>query len=203
MSGQLDLRRDVPKYMVYKDGQLTTSHCSDIVDLWTRDHVAFLIGCSFSFETALCQAGLPPRHIKTDRNVPMYRTKLPLMPAGIFKNCVAVVSMRPYRMSEIEDVRNITRPFVETHGEPIAWGWDALQTLGIENIERPDFGEAPELNATATRDTGSMDEVVPVFWGCGVTPQEAVTRSKLSDTVMAHAPGHMLVLDARDEDLAI
>jgi uncharacterized protein YcsI (UPF0317 family) len=47
---------------------------------------------------------------------------------------------------------------------------------------------------------GDEDEI-PVFWGCGVTPQEAVMKAGLEGTIMAHAPGHMLVLDCHDWDI--
>jgi uncharacterized protein YcsI (UPF0317 family) len=58
-----DLRRDAPRYMVYKDSKLEKSHCSDVTAEWTSDHVAFLIGCSYSFEAELTAAGLPPRQL--------------------------------------------------------------------------------------------------------------------------------------------
>ena len=43
---------------------------------------------------------------------------------------------------------------------------------------------------------------VPVFWGCGVTPQAAVTASRPSFAI-SHAPGHMVVTDARDSDYLV
>jgi len=106
-----------------------------------------------------------------------------------------VVSMRPYRTEDIEEVRRITRQFGVTHGEPVAWGWDGAKTLGVEDVLRPDWGDVPQ-------DLKEGDEgLVPVFWGCGVTPQEAVMRAKIPGVVMGHAPGHMLVMDARDWDV--
>jgi uncharacterized protein YcsI (UPF0317 family) len=41
---------------------------------------------------------------------------------------------------------------------------------------------------------------IPVFWACGVTPQEALLRAKLP-LAITHAPGHMFVSDAREEEL--
>jgi uncharacterized protein YcsI (UPF0317 family) len=197
-----DIRQDVPKYMVYKDSKLTKSHCADIVEEWTEDHVAFLIGCSYSFESALTEAGLPPRYTTTDQIVPMYRTNVPLCPAGVFTGGTYIVSMRPYKRSEIENVRDITRAFSVTHGEPIAWGWDAVERLGIKDIDTPDWGSAPAFT-DGSRFGGFQgdEENVPVFWGCGVTPQEAVMKAGLEGTIMGHAPGHMLVLDCRDWDI--
>lgn len=209
-----DLRRDAPRYMVYKDSKLEKSHCSDITAEWTSDHVAFLIGCSYSFEAELTAAGLPPRQTILGRNVPMYRTTLRLCPSGVFQGGTYVVSMRPYKRRDVETVRNITRRFGATHGEPLDWGWEAVERLGIRNIDAPEWGDAP-LDGDGRRAFGRMrvevgaeggikdeDEEIPVFWGCGVTPQEAVMRAGLEGVVMAHAPGHMLVLDARDEDIA-
>ncbi|KAJ3493628.1 hypothetical protein NLG97_g4618 [Lecanicillium saksenae] len=202
-----DLRTDVPAYMVYNDSKLVKSHCRDIKDEWTDSHVGFLIGCSYSFETELAAAGLPPRHVVLDRNVPMYRTSLALCPSGVFTGSTYVVSMRPYKKKEIEQVRAITRRFGATHGEPIAWGWEAVQSLGICDIDVPEWGDAPltedgkPLSETRERGDRDEEEEVPVFWGCGVTPQEAVMRAGLKGVVMAHAPGHMLVLDAKDEDI--
>jgi len=196
---QVDIRRDAPKYMVYRDSKLVKVECSDVVEHWTEDHVAFLIGCSFSFESALAKAGLEARHSIMNRTNPMYRTNIPLCPAGVFTSSTYVVSMRPYKRTEIEAVRNITQPYIATHGEPIAWGWDAAERLGISNIDTPDWG-APPLTLAGRplgEHVGSEDEI-PVFWGCGVTPQEAVMKADLKGTIMAHAPGHMLLLDCRD-----
>jgi uncharacterized protein YcsI (UPF0317 family) len=191
----IDLRTDAPRYMVYRDGVLSKSHCEDVQEEWTDDHVGFLIGCSYSFETALTAAGLPPLHTVLGRNVPMYRTNIPLCPAGVFTGGAYVVSMRPYKKSDVETVRDITRPYMATHGEAIAWGWEAVEQLGIKDIYSPEWGDAP-LSLME-------DELVPVFWGCGVTPQEAVMRAKLEGVVMGHAPGHMIVLDLKEGDIIV
>ena len=198
----VDIRQDAPKYMVYKDSKLVKFQCDDIVEEWTENHVAFFIGCSFSFESALTTAGLAPRHTTMDRIVPIYRTNIPLCPAGVFSGGTYVVSMRPYKRSEIEAVRSITRPYIATHGEPIAWGWDAVQRLGIKDINVTQWGDAPlTSDGRPLGDVEGDEENIPVFWGCGVTPQEAVMRAGLEGTIMGHAPGCMLVLDCRDWDI--
>ncbi|KAI1426177.1 hypothetical protein F5Y12DRAFT_297008 [Xylaria sp. FL1777] len=198
----VDIRNDAPKYNVYKDSQLVKSDCLDIVDEWTDDHVAFLIGCSFSFESALAAAGLTPLHTSLKRNVPMYRTTIPLSPAGVFTGSTFVVSMRPYRASDVLRVRDITRAFSATHGEPVAWGWEAVKALGIEDIDTPQWGDAPiTLDGVPLGNCSKSDDLVPVFWGCGVTPQEAVMRANLEGIIMAHSPGHMLLLDCKDSDI--
>ncbi|EOO01304.1 putative duf1445 domain protein [Phaeoacremonium minimum UCRPA7] len=196
----IDLRHDFSRYMVYKDGKLA-HEAEDIAAEWSEDHVGFLIGCSFSFESALAQAGLAPRQQAQGRNVPMYRTTIPLCPAGVFVGGTYVVSMRPYRKADVEKVRDITRRFVATHGEPVAWGWDSLEKLGIKDITKPTWGQQSlRLDGTGAFDQ-SEEDYVPVFWGCGVTPQNAVAMANLQGTVMAHAPGHMIVLDVQEYEV--
>jgi uncharacterized protein YcsI (UPF0317 family) len=159
----------------------------DIVACWSSDLVAFLIGCSFTFDYALADAGLVPRHYALQRNVPMYRTRVLLMPAG--RLCgMMVVSMRPYKVDEIEVVRSVTRPYREAHGEPVAWGDPSA--LGIDDIMRTDYGDPPVLE----------DGDIPVFWGCGVTPQSVLLSSRLPFAI-THEPGHMFVTDFRHNDL--
>lgn len=188
-----DLRTDVPKYLVFENGKYI-SEKTDVLNEWDlSSHVGFLIGCSFSFENALCKANLTPKNITQGKNVSMYQTKKYLNPAGVFTNATYVVSMRPYKVEDIEKVRDITRAFKKTHGEPIDWGYDAIERLGIADINFPEYGDAVQIGP---------DEV-PVFWGCGVTTQTAALEvsTKINGKIMAHAPGHMLILDITDTKL--
>ncbi|GFG21236.1 UPF0317 protein C5H10.01 [Aspergillus udagawae] len=187
-----DLRTDFPQYRVYRAGRHIAS-TKDLNEVYTPDHVGFLLGCSFSFEDALSKAGLTPRHQITGRVVAMYRTRVPLMPAGVFSEACMVVSMRPYKTADVERVREVTRPYGATHGEPVAWGWDGAEKLGINDINVPDWGEAQVFE----------DDEVPVFWACGVTPQLAVEMAgdKIDGLVFAHEPGNMLVTDWTARDL--
>ncbi|GAA5962139.1 hypothetical protein JCM8115_006603 [Rhodotorula mucilaginosa] len=192
LAADCDIRTDAPLYRIYKGGKLVEEK-KDILAEWDDDDsVGFLIGCSFSFEAALINGGLTPRQIEIGRNVPMYRTKAPLAPAGRLGGHM-VVSMRPYPPEAIEQVRDLTRPFIRTHGEPIAWGAEGAAALGIDDPEgkNPDFGDASEIR----------EGEVPVYWGCGVTPQLSVMDSKIPEIVCGHSPGHMLLLDIRDEDV--
>jgi uncharacterized protein YcsI (UPF0317 family) len=182
-----DLRTDLGRYRVWRDGALVEQP-GDVRALWTSDLVAFLIGCSFTFDHALAQAGLPARHDALNRNVPMYRTRVPLAPAGRLHG-VMVVSMRPYRAEEIERVRDVTRTYRIGHGEPVAWG--DPQQLGILDLMHPDYGDPPVLEA----------DDVPVFWGCGVTPQTVIVASRLPFAI-THEPGHMFVSDLVHADMA-
>lgn len=153
LADTIDIRTDIPQYNIYQHGKLVASK-TDIKDEWTESSVAFLIGCSFSFENALLEAGLPPRQIQQRCNVSMYKTTVKLLPAGIFTNANMVVSMRPYHPQDIERVRDITRPFIKTHGEPVAWGWQAAHDFGIKDIQQPEFGDPVKFK----------EGEVPVFW---------------------------------------
>ena len=186
-----DLRTDVPKYAVWRHGVLD-AHVHDASEVWSDDMVGFLLGCSFTWEDRLAEAGLCPRHIEQGTNVPMYRTTLPNAPAGPFGGDL-VVSMRPYRPEQIAAVAELTGRYPGAHGAPVHWG-DAEDALGIGEsaLARPDFGEAVEIRPGE----------VPVFWACGVTPQTALMAAQLPLAV-THAPGYMFVTDLVDDDLRV
>ena len=180
-----DLRTDVPRYRVWIDGRAETVEPSDIRDRWRDDAVGFLLGCSFTFENALQRAGLDVRHVSEGRNVPMYRTQVACQPAGPFRGNL-VVSMRPYRLDQVDEVRKITARYPQMHGAPVHVGDPSA--LGIVDLARPEFGQAVTIRA---------DEV-PVFWACGVTPQLALEQARL-DWAITRSPGYMFLTDLRDE----
>jgi len=160
---------------------------ADIRHLWRDDLVAFVLGCSFSFEEALLEAGLPVRHIEQGRNVPMYLTNVDTVPAGRFGGKL-VVSMRPFTPADAVRAIVVTARFPRVHGAPVHIGRPDL--IGIEDLGRPWVGDAVEVRA---------DEL-PVFWACGVTPQSAVRNARPS-LCITHAPGHMLVTDLLNSSL--
>ncbi|SCW02972.1 LAFE_0G00122g1_1 [Lachancea fermentati] len=188
--GEVDIRTDFPKYNVYRGGHLI-SQKNNCNEEWNKNYIGFLIGCSYSFERALTIAGLCPKNITLGKNVAMFKTSKYLNPAGIFVNCCYVVSMRPYKPEDLQRVREITRKFKKTHGEPIDWGFDGAKRLGIHNILNPDYGDMIEILPTE----------IPVFWACGVTPQLAIETvgHLIEGPVVSHAPGCMLVCDAKDD----
>ena len=183
-----DLRTDVPKYRVYKDGVLA-EETTDIRHLWTDDMVAFLLGCSFTFEEALIQNGISMRHQEQGSNVPMYKTSIPAVAAGRFKG-PTVVSMRPIPEQDIVRAVQVTSRFPNVHGAPIHIG--NPQSIGIQDIGKPDFGDAVTIKQGE----------VPVFWACGVTPQAVAMESKPS-MMITHAPGHMFITDLKSEDFSV
>ena len=183
-----DLRTDLPGYRVYSAGRLVEErHGTGIADLWRADLVAFLIGCSFTFETALLAAGVPVRHIELQRNVPMYRTTQPCVPAGRFAGPL-VVSMRPIPAALVARAVAVTARYPQMHGAPIQVGDPAA--LGIRNLAAPDYGDPVPIGAGE----------VPVFWACGVTPQAVALESRLP-LMITHAPGHMFVTDRSDAEI--
>jgi len=181
-----DLRTDLPAYRVWRDGELAAEP-TDIRSLWRDDFVSFVIGCSFTFENALLEAGLPVRHIEQHRNVPMYNTDRPCRSAGRFAGLL-VVSMRPMTPEQALDATYICGRFPRAHGAPVHFGDSAA--IGIADLSRPDYGDAVEVRAGE----------VPVFWACGVTPQAALMRAQLP-LAITHKPGHMFLTDLRDADL--
>src|SRR5262245_41644450 len=115
-----DLRTDLPRYRVWRYGELV-EETTDLRPWWRDDLVAFLLGCSFTFENALLEAGLPVRHIEQGRNVPMYRTSLACRPAGAFRGPM-VVSMRPMTPAQAEVAARVCGRFPLAHGAPVHAG---------------------------------------------------------------------------------
>src|SRR6516162_4862741 len=71
----LDIRTDLPRYRIWRNGALVEEP-TDVLKWWRDDLVTFAIGCSFSFEEALLEAGIELRHMTCDCTVPMYRTSV-------------------------------------------------------------------------------------------------------------------------------
>ncbi len=187
LGADIDIRTDVPRYRVYRDGDLADEP-TDIRALWREDFVTFVIGCSFSFEEALLAAGVPVRHIQMNRNVPMYRTTMPCTPAGRFRGDL-VVSMRPLSPADAIRAVQITSRFPAVHGAPVHIG--APDQIGIGDIARPDFGDPVDI----------AKGEIPVFWACGVTPQVAI-RNARPPIAITHSPGTMLITDLLNTHLA-
>ena len=176
----IDIRTDVPYYNVYRNGPLEAQG-PDIRDLWRKDFVAFALGCSFTFEHALMSQGIAMRHIEADRTVSVFRTSIETVPAGRFGGAM-VVSMRPIKHAQVDNVMQTCAGFPHAHGVPIHVGDPA--EIGIADITHPDWGDAVEIHA---------DEV-PVFWACGVTPQNALLQAR-PEICITHTPGRMLLTE--------
>ena len=187
LGADIDIRTDVPRYRVFRDGALV-EEATDLRDLWRGDLVTFVLGCSFSFEEALLAAGLPLRYVEQGRNVSMYRTSIDCAPAGRFRGKL-VVSMRPFKAADAIRAVEITSRYPRAHGAPVHLGRPDL--IGIADLARPWAGDPTEVR----------DDELPVFWACGITPQSVVLDAKPSFCI-THAPGHMLVTDLKNAALA-
>ncbi len=183
-----DIATDIPRYRVYEHGELTGEY-TDVSKFFEErnDLVSFLIGCSFSFESELLEAGIPVRQIEEGVNVPMYNTNIPCTPAGVFSGNM-VVSMRPIPYRQVPAAVAITAGMPRVHGMPVQIG--EPESIGIHDLAHPDYGDAVTINPGET----------PVFWPCGVTPQNVVMHSK-PEFCITHAPGHMFVTDVKNVEL--
>lgn len=180
----IDIRSDVSRYRIFRDGVLTDEPF-DISDLWADDLVTVALGCSFTFENALIRHGVPVRHMETGRNVPMYRSNITLADAGPFGGDM-VVTMRPIPAEQVDEAYTISARYPHAHGAPIAHGDPSV--VGISNLAAPDWGEAVDIRPGE----------IPVYWACGVTPQNVLRDAKLP-LCITHSPGHMLIADVAED----
>lgn len=180
-----DLRTDLPRYRVYRDGGLD-QEVGNLHQVWRGDLVSFLLGCSFTFDAALQRAGVPVRHVEEGKNVSMYITNQPCQPAGVFTGPL-VVSMRPIPASLIARAVEVTARYPLAHGAPVHVG--DPQAIGIANLDDPSFGDPVSFRSGE----------IPVFWACGVTPQAVAMHAK-PELMITHMPGHMFITDLLDED---
>ncbi len=187
LGSDIDIRSDVPRYRVWRNGELVDEP-TNVATLWRDDLVTFVIGCSFSFEQALLDSGIPLRHVEQQRNVAMYRSNIATTAAGPF-NGPMVVSMRPMKAADAIRAIQITSRFPNVHGAPVHIGSPAL--IGIDDLSQPHYGDPVEVKP---------DEL-PVFWACGVTPQAAITQAR-PEFCITHAPGAMLITDLLNHQLA-
>ena len=175
-----DLRTDLPSYRVYRRGELVEQR-GDIRDLWRDDLVAFLIGCSLTFEHALIEAGVGVRNVELGTLVPMFISNRLCRPAGRFHGPI-VVTMRPIPEAQVELVGEVCARYPHAHGTPLHIG--NPEAIGIADLGRPDYGDLVTIHPGE----------VPVFWACGVTPQ-AVALASCPELMITHEPGIMFLTD--------
>jgi uncharacterized protein YcsI (UPF0317 family) len=183
----LDIRTDLPKYRVWRYGELVEEP-TDVRHVWRDDLVSFALGCSFSFEQALVEEGIELRHMTCGSNVPMYRTNIRCVPAGPFAGPL-VVSMRPLSPGDAIRAIQITSRFPSVHGAPVHLGLP--EAIGVNDLARPDYGDSVPVR----------EGELPVFWACGVTPQAVIAEAE-PELCITHAPGSMLITDLLNAKLA-
>ncbi len=185
LADNANLLNELPLYNIIENGKVT-KQVTSIEEYYDKNLVFFLIGCSFTFETSLVKSGISLRHVEQGVNVPMYSTDIKLNPVDIWKGYM-VVSMRPIKKERVADACVVTSHYPNMHGTPIQVGYPEM--IGIKDINHPEYGDAVEIK---------KDEI-PLFWPCGVTPQNALLDVKLPFAI-THAPGHMFVSDRKDEE---
>jgi uncharacterized protein YcsI (UPF0317 family) len=184
----IDIRTDLPMYRLFREGVMEKD-VPDIRDLWQDDLVTFALGCSFSFDEALRDASVPPRHLQLGISTAMYRTNIKATTAGPFKGSY-VVSMRPYKPADAIRAIQVTSRFPNVHGAPLHFGNPA--DIGIQDLTEPDFGDFYPV----------YEGEVPVFWACGVTPQVIIEQAK-PPICITHKPSHMLLTDLLNAELTL
>ncbi len=180
-----NLLNELPAYNIFENGKLIKT-VNNIEEYYKEDLVFFLVGCSFTFENALINDGMPLRHVDEQKNVSMYNTNIKLTPVDMFDGSM-VVSMRPIKKDKVADACVVTSHYPNMHGTPIHIGYPEM--IGISDINKPDYGDFVEI----------LEDEIPVFWPCGVTPQNVLEKIKLPFAI-THAPGHMFVSDKKDSD---
>ena len=183
-----DLRTDLPKYRIFRRGELVDEP-TDISSYWRDDLVAFLLGCSLTFESALLAAGVPIRTLEMGIGTCDFVSSIRCVPAGKFHGPM-VVSMRPMSPAQAVRATQVTTRFSATHGAPVHIGDPGA--IGIEDINAPTFGAPVDFKPGE----------VPAFWACGITPQVVALESKV-DFMITHKPGHMFITDIPDAEVAI
>jgi len=185
LAPQANLLKELPSYNIFENGKLIKT-VNNIEEYYKDDLVFFLVGCSFTFENALINDGMPLRHVDEQKNVSMYNTNIELTPVDMFNGSM-VVSMRPIKKDKVADACVVTSHYPNMHGTPIHIGYPEM--IGITDINKPDYGDAVEIK----------EDEIPVFWPCGVTPQNVLEKIKLPFAI-THSPGHMFVSDKKDSD---
>lgn len=183
----LDVRTDVSRYDVFVNGEQQES-VADIRSLWRKDLVTFALGCSYSFEHVLLDAGLRLKHLEQGIRPARYNTNIETRPAGPFRGRM-VVTMRPFRPADAIRAIQVTSRFPMVHGAPVHIGFPRL--IGIEDMDAQ-----CETSLIALE-----DDEIPLFWGCGVTPQLAIENAR-PPICITHTPGHLLITDRLNASLA-
>ena len=135
----------------------------DLLGFGWEDMVTFYCGCSFSWESALLEAGLEIRNLAEGKQVSMYLSDIPTRPVGSFSGPMSV-TMRPFPEDALGKVFEITAQFPDAHGAPIHIGDPSHIGIRLDRLHKGDMVEI-------------KNGEVPVFWGCGVTNLSAIAST--------------------------
>lgn len=184
----LDIRTDVGVYQIYRDGVMVGTR-TDIRELWQDDLVTIVLGCSFSFEHALMEAGVPLRHIEEGNVSPMYPTSIDTVPVGPFASKL-IVSMRFFRPADAIRAIQVSSRYPAFHGAPVHIGKPGM--IGVD----------PSRSYGGHGLKEGRDDELPVFWACSAVAQFAIESARLP-LAITHAKAHMLVTDLRIRDFEV
>ncbi len=185
MAPEADLRTDLTRYKVFKDGELVDEP-TDISQYWRDDLVGFLLGCSLSFDWLLRAANIKFRYAGA------FISNIQCEPAGRFSGAM-VVSCRLFKGAH-DAVRaiQITTRCLAVHGPPVHIGDPAV--IGIKDICRVDFG-TPNV-------VPQQPGEIAMFWGSGETPEMTVKKAKLP-LMISQGDIDLLVTDRLTEELTV
>ena len=180
-----DIRTDLAGYRVLENGGCI-AELTNIKEYWKDDYVFFLLGCSVSFDWLLQAADIQYRFTGG------YKSNIQCVPAGRFTGHM-VVTCRLFSGSQnaIRAVE-ITSRYPRVHGGPLHMG--DPKDIGITDIRDP-------LTPTSSSaiEPIKADEV-PLFWACGVTPQNIAEEAKIP-LMITHGTGRPFVTDWLTTDL--
>ena len=105
---------------MFEHGELV-KEVTDIGAYWRDDLVTFALGCSFSFEEALVQAGLRLRFLERNNVAAVYQTTIDTVPAGPFRGPL-MVTMRAFKPADAIAPGRSHRAFPMCMGRPFTSG---------------------------------------------------------------------------------
>lgn len=182
-----DIRTDLPRYRVFKNGEIVEEP-TDIKKYWNKDLVAFLLGTAMGVLDYFKNINI------SWRNFGGYKTSVPCSSAGRFKSHLVVTAIAFKNSSDTVKAIQISSRFPTMHGAPMHIG--SPESIGIKDLKKPDtFIPKSEMEPL-------HPEEILMYWGCGVTPQIAALESKVP-FIITHSPGHFLVSDKLVEEFSI
>jgi uncharacterized protein YcsI (UPF0317 family) len=185
MAPGADLRTDLPKYYIYKDGKLV-SEVNNIKDYWRDDLVCFLIGCARRIDLIFDAAKVGYRKVGS------FSTNIRCIPSGCFKGSIVVQCYLFKDNSSALRAIQISSRFPAMHGSPVHIGDPAV--IGIRDLCHPDHPSVP----VSPREP---DEIA-LYWACAAS-LHALAKESRPSLMIVNAPGYMLVTDQLNEKLAM
>lgn len=153
----VNVLKDIGEYIVIENG--VSREEKNIDKIWNDNYVSVVYGCSFSFDQYLLMKDWKLKHIEQGKTVSMYRTKVNIIPYGVFQKGTYVVTMRLIYKSLLKELLEITKRLKAVHGSPIYYGFEYKEKLGIDDLSKPDWGDSFDIE----------EEEIPVFWACGLS----------------------------------